>query len=482
MRVINIYKLIFAISVIIFLSASNTYSSHNRYIQLKALIDIRSTFSDGSLEPDSIVRLAKSRGFDAVFFNDHDRMVMEYGLFPFRKFVRKRVERNSINRIGAKKYLMTLKKVSSNFPDMIVVPGSECAPFYYWSGSPFKGNLTAHNHERRLLLIGLEKASDYEELPILHNGFSLRFINVTLFPALMLIFTFGISLLLVLGGNGIYRLIGIVTALLSITLFINIDPFRSSPYDPYHGDQGSAPYQLVIDYVNKKGGLCFWNYPETRSGIRKLGPIHVSTPPYPELLEQTRGYTGFSALYGDTATIIEPGRLWDKLLIDYCSQARGKPIWGIATSDYHGEGESGEILGNFVTVFFVRKKTKDELLQAMRNGKMYSYRGKYPELITLEDFSISSSENKRQGISGDEIIISSRPIIHLSVSSKTNSKNIHLIKIIRSGVVIKEIKTKLPFNISFIDDYYSKGKMVFYRVDIKGNGRLLSNPIFVKFK
>jgi len=83
--------------------------------------------------------------------------------------------------------------------------------------------------------------------------------------------------------------------------------FRSSPFDQYHGDQGMAPYQLLTDYVDSRGGLTFWNYPETASGTRKLGPIMVDTPPYPEVLEESEGYTGFASLYGDNITVTEPG-------------------------------------------------------------------------------------------------------------------------------------------------------------------------------
>ena len=481
MKLIRVYQIIIIITTLSLISP-DSYSSENKYIQAKGVIDIRTTFSDGKFDPDSVVRLAKSRGLDAVFFNDHDRMVIEYGIFPFRKFVRKRVERNSINRIGAEKYIRTLKQLSSRFPDMVIIPGSECAPFYYWSGSPLKGNLTAHNHERRLLLIGLKNPSDYEELPILHNGLSLRYINVSIFPILVLLLTFSASALLIYAGYGIYRILGALLSVMAITLLINIDPFRSSPYDPYHGDQGSAPYQLVIDYVNKKGGLCFWNYPETRSGIRKLGPIYVNTPPYPEMLEQTRGYTGFSALYGDRATIIEPGKLWDQLLLDYCAGIRDRPIWGISTSDYHGEGEAGEILGNFVTVFLVKEKTESEILSSMRAGRMYSYRGKYPELLILDDFSIHSGTKGRYAISGEEITLESNPVIDLTIRSKTGYKGPVLIRVIRGGMVIREFRTKLPFNTSFTDNFYHKGKKMFYRIDIKGRGRLLSNPIFVTFK
>ena len=66
------------------------------YQEIGGLIDLRTTFSDGNLDPESLVELAQERGFGVVFFTDHDRLAMEYGLFPFRNILKKRVELNSL--------------------------------------------------------------------------------------------------------------------------------------------------------------------------------------------------------------------------------------------------------------------------------------------------------------------------------------------------------------------------------------------------
>src|SRR5271157_1281537 len=102
-----------------------------------------------------------------------------------------------------------------------------------------------------------------------------------------------------------------------------------------------APYQLVIDYVSARGGMTFWNYPETNSGVREIGPIHVSTLPYPDALAESTGYTGFAAVYGDNISLTEPGNIWDTTLKEYCRGYRDRPPWGIATGDFHQEGEGG---------------------------------------------------------------------------------------------------------------------------------------------
>ena len=451
------------------------------YQQIAGLIDLRTTFSDGTYDLESLVQLAKKRGFSVLFINDHDRMVMEYGLFPFRNILKRKVEQNSINKGGAENYLNGIRKAQEKYSDMILIPGSETAPFYYWTGSYFKNNLTAHNHERRILTIGLENAEDYRDLPIIHNGFSTRF-TATFLPV---VFIFLVPLILgifLIRGKGIYRISGITICVLSILFIINANPFRSSPFDQYHGDQGIAPYQLLIDYVNSKGGMTFWNYPETKSGIRKMGPIFVNTPPYPEVLETSKGYTGFAALYGETITVTEPGNIWDRILLAYCKGERDRPVWGISTADFHKEGEAGEKLGNFPTVFFVHNKTKMEILEALENGKMYACRGNYPHLPKLDEFSVCSFKGEVKGISGDEIVLKGNPRIKISISAVEITKNRVKVRLIRSGEVIKNFEGELPMKIDFEDTYFEPGEKIYYRMDLHGYGTLVSNPIFVSFK
>jgi len=448
------------------------------YQQVSGLIDLRTTFSDGSHDLHSLVELARKKGFCVLIINDHDRIAMEYGVPPFRHIIKKRVERNSINKQGVGEYLRSIKEADTAYPDMIILPGSETAPFYYWSGSSFKKNLTAHNHERRILTVGLEKAEDYEDLPILHNGFSTRFTR-RFMPA-VLIFCIPLFLgLVLLKGKGLHRIAGILIAGVSLLLIINVSPFRSSPFDQYHGDQGIAPYQLLIDYVKERGGVSFWNYPETRSEIRKMGRIFVRTPPYPEVLEEARRYTGFAAIYGDAITITEPGNIWDKVLLAYCKGKRDSPVWGISTADFHKEGENGEVLGNFSTVFFVPKKTKAAILEAMRKGRMYACRGKYPYYPRLDEFSIRSSSGEAKGISGDEVAVKGFPRIRIALSSSLPTEKRVLVRLIRSGQIILRYEGDLPLELEHEDKDIRKGVKEYYRMDCKGYGTIVSNPIFV---
>lgn len=469
-----------AVVILVFLGFSLARAED--YTQVAGLIDLRTTFSDGELDPDTLVGLAKERGFRVVVLNDHDRMVMEYGLPPLRNIIRKRVERNSINKQGPEHYLNTVRRAQRSYPGMVVIPGSESAPFYYWTGSYFQNNLTAHNHERRILTVGLDQPEDYEDLPVLHNGFSVRYIENSLPAIVVFVVPFVLGIFLI-RHKGSSRIWGIFISGFSLICIINADPFRSSPFDQYHGDQGIAPYQLLIDYVDSKGGLTFWNYPETRSGVKKMGPISVHTPPHPQVLLQSEGYTGFAALYGDRITITEPGNIWDNILLEYARGERDQPAWGISTADFHKEGGAGEILGNFSTVFLVKKSTRREILSAMKQGRMYACRSKYPQRIIMKEFSISSPNRKVKAVSGGHMKLDHAPVIHISLSLKRPDDRPIKVRLIRSGKLIQTFYGPLPMDIEYRDEYYARGEKIYYRIDARGNcGTLVSNPIFVTFK
>ncbi len=453
------------------------------YEQAPALMDLRTTFSDGAYDPETLVQMAVKKGFRVIFLNDHDRVAMEYGLPPFRNIIKKKEELNSINKSGAGAYLRAIASLRKMHPDVIIIPGTESTPFYYWTGNLFAGDLTANDYERRILTMGLEKPDDYETLPILHNRLSGADLRAAM-PALL---AFGLSFLIALyflSKPGWWRISGAMLIILNAGFFINTILAQPSPFDAYHGKQGMAPYQLFIDAVSQKGGLTFWNYPETRSGVRTLGPIQVKTLPYPGVLLETKNYTGFAALYGDTITVTEPGNIWDVALQEYCRGFRARPPWGIATADYHKEGGSGQNLGDFQTVLWLREKSSQSVLAALKNGKMYACRGKFPDIPKLDEFSVAAAHpgTAPRMISGDELSLARNPRIRITVSGGMERKDMVQVRLIRSGTLIQTFRGTLPLDIDYTDPLEAPGEKVYYRMDMTGYGAIVSNPIFVKFK
>ena len=451
------------------------------YQQVAGFIDLRTTYSDGAHDLNFLIKLAKERGFDVLFINDHDRMAMEYGIFPFRNILRKREELSSVNSRGADKYFQGIKLAAQQHPEIILIPGSETAPFYYWTGSPLKNNLTAHNWERHLLIMGLENPQDYKNLPILHNGFSTLYSRQLLPVSAIFLVLICLGFLIAL-KRGYYRILGIVILVNASLMLIEFHPFKSSLFDPYSGDQGYLPYQELIDYVKNKGGMTFWTHPEAGAGenIQK-GPITVKTPSHPEALLMTKGYTGFGSLYGTWIKMTEPGKEWDRVLLEYCSGRRDAPAWGISTADYHKEGENGERLGDFPTVFLVKEKTKDEVLSSLKQGRMYACRagGEDFRMFVLEEFSVSGSLSTSRAIMGETIKLKNSPEVSIKISSSDKGNYAIKVRLIRSGELINTFSGTTPFVVNLEDDYVEPGKQIYYRIDIPGE--LVSNPIFVKF-
>jgi len=228
--------------------------------------------------------------------------------------------------------------------------------------------------------------------------------------------------------------------------------------------------------------MTFWTHPEATAGMNaKKGSITVNTPPHPEALLMTRDYTGFGAIYGTWITATEPGREWDMTLLEYCRGERDTPAWGISTADFHEEGEAGEELGNFPTVFLVKKKTKNEVLTALKEGRMYACRSSNNfRRFVLEDFAVSDSLSATRAIMGNTITLDDRPKIRIKISSSDKENYAINVRLIRSGKLINTFTGTTPFVVNFKDDYVKPEKQIYYRLDIPGT--LVSNPIFVKFR
>jgi hypothetical protein len=451
----------------------------NPYMVVTGLADLRSTFSDGTHSIEEIVQMAESRGFKVVFINDHDRIVLSYGIPPFRRILRYKKEFPSIMTHGPEKLLKEIERLSRKFPNVIIIPGCITSAHYYWTGSWLKKDLTVNGYDRRILVFNFDKPDDYALIPNPHNRLSLRYTK-ELLPGLV-IFVIPLFIGFILARwRGFYRWMGIFLIIFSVLAIIDYNPFRSSRFSTYESGHGIAPFQELIDYVNERGGLCFWNYPEQRSGIRKYGPVRVNTPPYPEVLHQSRNYTGFAAIYGENVTVTDPGKEWDRILNEYCSGERLKPAWGISTADFHRDGDSVRRLGAYPTTFLVREFSKRGVLEAMEKGRMYCSLGKGNMWPKLDYFNVLGNADEKAYM-GETSTTSRYPVIKFRVSYDTEKPTPVKILLIRGGTVLHIFKGMTPMEIEYTDDKIPPNKKTYYRL-IDSKKHLTSNPIFVNYK
>ena len=467
-------------SVILILFFLCEMTSARELYQVPGVIHVHSTYSSGSYSIEELVSKADDKGIEVLVLTDHDLVVMEYGLFPFRNLIKKREERNSVLQTGPEQYLAEIERLNKQQDSVLIIPGVQSSPFYYWSGNPLRGGLTAHDYRKELLVVGLFRSEDYYNIPNLHGGFSTRYVkdHLASFALFFAAFCFSFYLIFQIGR---LKIVGIVMAALSIALMVDDHPFKSSRFDPYHGNRGIAPFQELINYVRSRGGLIFWAHPESnysKNGTQ-MGPAKLMTKHYPDDLIESKNYTGFSAIYGDSASATKAGMHWDQILIEYCKGRRDQPVWGIAGSDFHVE-KKGVDLDTFQTIFLVKDKSRKEVLHALGRGRFYAVRNSKEIRLSLDEFIVKDKATGNTAIMGEELNSNGLPIVEGQLSATDRGRYNVTVSIVRGGELVLSFEGETPLDFHFVDhDQWRESS--FYRLDVrdKAGGQLLSNPIFV---
>lgn len=461
---------------------------------------VHSSISTGDDTLDVLAARAHSSGIEAVFLTDNYLLRYEYGLFPLRGLLRRTVELPSVMQAGVGRFLSDVREANRRHPDVLLIPGVEVVPLYYWTGSVFNKNLTMHDAQKNLLVLGLTSDDDYLRLPVAGNAGAYRYgwwsvaglsPVLLILPAVWLI-TRPVDRKVRVGWTFMTvrsrcTAPGVVLLTLAGLLLINNYPFGIPLYDLYHDGYGLSPHQHVIDYVRERGGLTVWSMPEARDynqyGYGRLGVVTVKTDPYPEALLKTDGYTGFGSVYQDTITVTDPAGLWDSALLEFMHGGRRTVPWGVGEVAYHRAGEAGVALDQVETVLWVREQTPAALLEAMSKGRMYALVRTKEYGLRLDDFSLVSPDSGEAAISGETLQAGPAAAIRvrLSVAATDGRPRPVPVRVIRSGRVVASLSETTPFRVEYPDTAPAAGEMAYYRLLIGSPGnRIVSNPIFVR--
>lgn len=466
-------------------------------IQAPAIMHISSIASDGKLTISEIIAVARQKGVKVIIFADHDLIRWEYGIWPLRKIIKKTVEKNSVFTYGIKRYLKEIKKAQEQNPDIILIPGVESEPFYYWQGSPFRHTLKLSGWHRHILTVGLENPQDYRSLPLVANrdNFYREFKILLLWP-LVLIFFAGLCLkkkefdYTDLQGRRLgpysrkWQVCGIILIIFSAVFLYNNFPFMELRYDQYHGEPGIGPYQDFIDYVDRKGGLTFWAHPEAVYE-KKIGEVEVATGEYSYNLLEANNYTGYAVFSEGYKKIGCPAGIWDTTLKQYCAGKRSRPVWAVGELDFDLDGELSDYINGLRTVLLVNRLDKQGVLAALKNGRVYVVSGAGGAELILDRFTVSDGPQLFEAGMGQEIKVNTNARIKISgrLLGKSMEQEPVKINLIRDGGIIETFEVKSPFNINYIDRYRVNGKKVYYRIEAQSRGRkMITNPVFVKFE
>ena len=451
------------------------------YIQLDTIADVKTNFSEGCASIKDIGNQSERLGIDAVIFGDYARNSIEFGAKPFERIFKNATEGPSVLGRGASGFISEVNDNDRQIKETILIPGVETIPFYFWSGSNYDKNLTAHNWDKHLMVIGLPTAQEYEQLPLQNSNLSSKYTDPLLKQFAILAFLFMVSVGIVYKGYA--RILTVPLMVLLLLLTINNHPFRSSPFDAYHGDQGMQPYQNMIDYANSNGAMVFWNHMEPISSIRKHGTTSLATVPYPDDLLKTKNYTGFQVVGDHPIQQAEAGQQWDQVLMEYLQGQRKQPVWGYGGNNYLCEEQNGDRLGSVRTIVLVREKNRDTLLDAIRKGRMYSVRQVDDNRLSLDEFLVEDQKTGQQATLGQELTSTDFPAVKIKLRSIKGGNKTARIQVIRNGVLVKQENVSLPYELTWRDVGNDQEGRAYYRIKASVNSmdNLVSNPIFVKF-
>lgn len=464
-------------------------------VPLRAAVHVHSTASTGMLSLESLAQRAERQGLDALILSENFTLRYDYGLRPFDGIIKYRVTFPSVMEYGIERFLKEVQAVRQRHPNLIIVPGVEVAPHYYWTGSLLGRDLTMHNAQRNLLVIGLDKAEDYASLPARGNPRSFAWDGKSIMN--------GLPLLLMIPALWFWlprkrkamewhepvrprrRLAAATVVLLCAGLAINAWPITSPAFSSYDAQAGYQPYQALIDAATERGALVFWSMTEARDfsqhSFGPLGTVTVKTEPHPESLILTHGYTGFGGLYQDTRRVTAPGGIWDQALQASVADRTSAPTL-IGEVAFHGLQDAAKDLDRVYTVLQAKERTPAGVLEALRSGHAYAVaRGDDHILLQLDEFRVTDQRARSAGI-GDRLASSEgRAItIRVGISAVDHKPHPARLRVIRSGQVIGQIEGQTPLLYEVADREAPSGQWQTYRVEVVGkSGELLTNPIYV---
>lgn len=451
--------------------------AEEEYLQLRGAVGVPSAFSRGEESIEEIARRAVAQGIDVLVMGDDYLLRVDYGIPFLRNLVRFGHERRSLATAeDLEDYLDEIRRVDELFPALVLIDGIAATPFYFWNADWGQRRLNLRGWDRRLLVVGLGEAEEYARLPVMGS----EELEVWHWTGLLAAW----PLLGLLYGWVARRRhpIGLRCAVVVISVVCLVDnfPFKVALWDAHSGSLGLAPHQLFIDYQPRTEGMVFWLPPGMEpvpEAVESLdGRVEIIPRPSRRSgeLAHTYGYTGFAALRGEERVATEAKGEWDRALGQFLRGERGRPVWSIG--HVGPEGTEGEAEGT-QTIFLVRERGREEVLEAMRNGRMYAV-GKGEERLVLDRFQVETEFDGAEA--GEEVLGRGRPRVSARIRSASGGEVAIQVQLIRSGEVMARVSGKTPLELNHIGTAVQPGGRVYYRLLVKGEaGELVSNPIFV---
>lgn len=471
-------------------AVSNAFAQDSTLNMYSVGLHFDTAISGGKYTAERLVQMGLEAGLDAVVFCDHDRMEVEYGIFPLRNLIKKRVAEPSLASYGFDNYVGMMDSLAVKYPDITIIHGTETGPCYYWTGSPLSKNLTLNNWHQHMMVIGMETGEDYAGIPStsarILSGKPDNIIYDYIAGALLILSLaatrFSVKVRVNFAGQKMlarkrpFKFTGIFIALLCLAYLINDYPYKKWVYSPYDGDSNPAASQTVIDYANSRNALVYYSHPEGEYKGNMSG-LEIATESYNGLLLSTTDYTGFAVFAEGWRQAGKPSGEWDRVLYQYCSGEREKPVWAVGELDFEGDLPA-EFLKETNTYVWAKDRSKEAILQALREGKCWCSQIWGPNFIFLDEWNISEPMGSK-AMSGEILAAASEVNLRFSMEVTDGEKYGFEAMIIRNGRQLATVAFDESTEIDFPDDP-PQGKS-FYRLWVlyRGVPILAANPIFV---
>ncbi|MBI3637245.1 MAG: hypothetical protein HY216_13710 [Candidatus Rokubacteria bacterium] len=457
-----------------------------------AAVHVHSNITTGDLSLDELAAVAERQGIGALLLAENYLLRIEYGLPPFRALTRVVREERSV-RGSLRTYFDRVADARRNHPRVVIVPGVELVPHYFWAGAPWTGRMTLYNVQKNIIVYGINDLDTLARLPVIANPPPRNYTTQSVFDALPVLLVIpGIALFFVkrverrqlLHAVVLVRhrrwVSGLVLVAIAGIAFVRAWPFATDLYPPY-ADFGTAPFQTVIDAAERRGGATLWSFPEAPdAGRESVGPVTVTweTQPYADDLLRTFRYTSFGGLYEQRVRFVDPDDGWDRLLREAAAGERSRPAWAIGESGYHG-ASAGKRLGSILTVFLA-EPSEAAILDAYRRGRMYALQRVQDRGLVLDEFTLTA--DNVTGRMGDTVRAPlGAPVeIRVAVSASDGTPQPVRVLLLKDGTLVEGWTATTPFRGTHRE--LAGDTPGVYRVDVRGPEphRILANPIFVK--
>ena len=406
--------------------------------------------------------------------------------------------------------------------------------YYYWTGSLFNGDLTLHDMQRNVLVIAPPAAGGASSPPVYDEGRLRDFLEglpavgnrsyrhygpgslLLLLPGVGLVSLAALSLV----RRGLFRArsyrvryrlstsegryvrqkplhkqfatwfrVAVLSAGI-VLLYLNF-PYSVASLQPYDTAAGHQPFERLFQHARDEGGHSFWSMPEAVDYHEfKFGPIaiNLSTHPYPEVLTETSGYTGFGGVYADTISTTEPGGRWDQAIASYERGERTNFPVLVGESAFHFSGQAGKELDDILTVLLVDTVSHAAAFNALVGGRSYSLR-RYAGAsdLRLTEFAAVRVGGPATGSvaarSGETLELDAAEVeIALRIDDEGRTGVPVEIDLIRQGVLHRQFSGTTPVQLQWLETIEPDESSVFFRVMVRGPrpAYIVSNPIFVR--